>query len=64
MPAPQPRTVTLPADQTAMIDTLIATGALTEAEGIRQGLDDQSNHQTRPAQAVFDELRAKHGIQR
>jgi prevent-host-death family protein len=34
------------------------------AEGIRQGLEDLSSGRTRPARAVFDELRADHGLPR
>jgi prevent-host-death family protein len=34
------------------------------AEGIRQGLDDLKNGRTRPARAVFDEIRAEYGIPR
>ena len=33
-------------------------------EAIRQGLDDASHGRTRPARAVFEELRRKHGIPR
>ena len=31
-------------------------------EGIRQGLDDVAHGRTRPAKAVFDDIRRKHGI--
>jgi prevent-host-death family protein len=41
----------------------IAAGANAE-EGIRQGLDDVAHGRTRPAKAVFDEIRHKHGIPR
>lgn len=34
------------------------------AEGIRQGLEDSQAGRTRPARAVFDELRAKHDVPR
>ena len=34
------------------------------AEGVRQGLEDAMNGRTRPARAVFDEIRADHGISR
>ena len=34
------------------------------AEGIRQGLEDLKNGRTRSARAVFDEIRAEHGIPR
>jgi prevent-host-death family protein len=34
------------------------------AEGIRQGLEDLRNGRTRPADVVFDEIRAEHGIPR
>jgi prevent-host-death family protein len=34
------------------------------AEGIRQGLEDLRNGRTRPAGAVFDEIRADYGIPR
>jgi prevent-host-death family protein len=34
------------------------------AEGIRQGLEDLRNGRTRPAEAVFDEIRADHGVPR
>ncbi len=34
------------------------------AEGIRQGLEDLRNGRSRPARAVFDEIRAEHGIPR
>jgi prevent-host-death family protein len=34
------------------------------AEGIRQGLEDLKDGHTRPAEAVFDEIRAEHGIPR
>ena len=34
------------------------------AEGIRQGLDDVTHGQTRPARVVFDEMRRRHGIPR
>jgi prevent-host-death family protein len=34
------------------------------AEGIRQGLEDSRNGRTRPARAVFDELRGEHDIPR
>lgn len=34
------------------------------AEGIRQGLEDLATGRTRPARAVFDELRAAHDIPR
>jgi hypothetical protein len=34
------------------------------AEGIRQGLEDLRNGRTRPARAVFDDIRAAHGIPR
>jgi prevent-host-death family protein len=33
-------------------------------EGIRQGLEDLANGRTRPADEVFDELRAEYGIPR
>ena len=33
-------------------------------EAIRQGLDEVASGRTRPAQAVFDEIRQKHGIPR
>ena len=33
-------------------------------EGIRQGLEDRTNGRTRPARAIFDELRGEHGIPR
>ena len=33
-------------------------------EGIRQGIEDAENGRTRPARAVFDEIRAEHGIPR
>lgn len=33
-------------------------------EGIRQGLEDLKHGRTRPARAVFDELRAAHGLAR
>ena len=33
-------------------------------EAIRQGLDDVARGRTRPAHAVFDEIRKKHGIPR
>jgi prevent-host-death family protein len=34
------------------------------AEGVRQGLEDARGRRTRPARAVFDELRSRHGIPR
>ena len=34
------------------------------AEGIRQGLEDLNRGRVRTAQAVFDEIRAEHGIPR
>jgi hypothetical protein len=34
------------------------------AEGIRQGLEDLKSGRARPARAVFDEIRAEHGISR
>ncbi len=34
------------------------------AEGIRQGLDDLANGRIRPAQDIFDEIRARHDIPR
>ena len=34
------------------------------SEGIRQGLDDLEHGRTRPAQDVFDELRAEYDIPR
>ncbi len=34
------------------------------AEGIRQGLEDVRKRRTRQARAVFDEVRAEHGIPR
>ena len=34
------------------------------AEGIRQGFEDLHNGRTRPARAVFDEIRAEHDIPR
>jgi prevent-host-death family protein len=36
----------------------------SEAEGIRQGLDDIANGRTRPAKDVFDEIRAEYDIPR
>jgi len=33
-------------------------------EGIRQGLEDMAHGRTRPAEEVFDELRAEFGIPR
>jgi len=33
-------------------------------EAIRQGLDDVEAKRTRPARAVFDQIRRKHGIPR
>jgi hypothetical protein len=33
-------------------------------EAIRQGLDDVAHGRSRPARAVFDDLRRKHGIPR
>jgi prevent-host-death family protein len=33
-------------------------------EGIRQGLEDLTSRRVRSAQAVFDEIRAEHGIPR
>lgn len=33
-------------------------------EGIRQGLEDVANGRTRPAKAVFDEIRRKYAIPR
>ncbi len=33
-------------------------------EGIRQGLDDVAHGRTRPARAVFDDIRRKHDIPR
>lgn len=33
-------------------------------EGIRQGLDDVANGQTRPAREAFEELRRRHAIPR
>jgi prevent-host-death family protein len=41
----------------------IASSAQAE-EGIRQGLDDVAQGRTRPAKAVFDEIRHRHGIPR
>jgi prevent-host-death family protein len=41
----------------------IAASANAE-EGIRQGLDDVAHGRTRPAKAVFNEIRHKHGIPR
>jgi len=41
----------------------IAAGASAE-EGIRQGLEDMAHGRTRPAEEVFDELRAEFGIPR
>ena len=34
------------------------------AEGMRQGLEDVTHGRSRPASAVFDEIRGKHGIPR
>ena len=34
------------------------------AEGIRQGLEDLANGETRPATEVFNEIRAEYGIPR
>ena len=34
------------------------------AEGIRQGLEDARNGRSRPARAVFDEIRGEHDIPR
>ncbi len=34
------------------------------AEGIRQGLEDLKHGRTRPARAVFDEIRSEHSILR
>ena len=34
------------------------------AEGIRQGLEDLRNGRTRPARAVFNDIRAEHDIPR
>jgi prevent-host-death family protein len=31
-------------------------------EGIRQGLDDAAHDRTRPAQELFDQFEAKHGL--
>lgn len=57
MPAPQPRTVTLPADQTATIDTLIATGAYpTEADVIRAGLEALQDRAATIEQWLHDEV--------
>ena len=33
-------------------------------EGIRQGLEDVKNRRTRPARALFNELRGAHGVAR
>jgi prevent-host-death family protein len=41
----------------------IAAGA-DVMEAIRQGLDDVAHGRTRPAKAVFDEMRRKHAIPR
>jgi hypothetical protein len=40
------------------------TGEANPAEGIRQGLDDLRTGRTRPAGAVFDEIRADYDIKR
>jgi len=34
------------------------------SEGIRQGLEDARRGRTRPARALFDQLRSRHGIPR
>jgi prevent-host-death family protein len=44
-----------------LLDMAAASNA---AEGIRQGLEDLSKGRTRAARAVFDEIRAEHGISR
>lgn len=44
-----------------LLDLAAETNA---AEGIRQGLEDLANGQTRPAREVFDEIRAEFGIPR
>jgi PHD/YefM family antitoxin component YafN of YafNO toxin-antitoxin module len=36
----------------------------SEAEGVRQGLDDIAHGRTRPAEDVFDEIRAEYDIPR
>jgi hypothetical protein len=41
----------------------IAASANAE-EGIRQGLDDRAHSRTRPAKALFGEIRHKYGIPR
>jgi prevent-host-death family protein len=49
-------------DAEAYQHLLDLAGEANAAEGIRQGLEDLRNGRTRPASAVFDEIRADYGI--
>jgi len=51
-------------DAAAYQRLLDLAAAASAAEGIRQGLEDLRNERTRPARAVFDEMRAVHDISR
>ncbi len=51
-------------DAEAYQHLLDLAGEASAADGIRQGLEDLRNGRTRPASAVFDEIRAAHGISR
>jgi hypothetical protein len=44
--------------------SIVKDFALTESEGIRQGLEDAKQGRTRPAREFFAEFEAKHGISR
>lgn len=51
-------------DAEACQQLLDLAGEANAAEGIRQGLEDIRNGRTRPAGAVFDEIRADYAIPR
>ena len=44
--------------------SIVQDFALTESEGIRQGLEDAKKGKTRPAREFFAEFEVKHGIPR
>jgi prevent-host-death family protein len=51
-------------DAEAYQNLLDLAATANAAEGIRQGLEDLTSGQTCPAKAVFDEIRAEHGMPR
>jgi prevent-host-death family protein len=51
-------------DAEAYQHLLDLAGEASSAEGIRQGLEDLRNGRTRPASAVFNEIRADYDIPR